>query len=1076
MIHSFANTCIVIGNGPSLRGFDFHRLAGFTTLGMNAAYRHWDRIGWYPTYYACLDDQLIKTHHAEIERLYAQGLVKKVFVHGSFFEYHAHRLGHSDFTSFDQTSGYWYHQKAKELGLPRLYDKPAFKLSDTSKITTGAHSVRYAANLGHDRIVLLGIDLRYVEILPEAEATSEIGLVIKSTPKCNPNYFFDGYQKAGDLYNIPNPAAHDGNLHPRSFELIPKDFKANAVPCTIYNANRQSILSDRDIFPYVAIEEVTDESHLGSVMVPCNKGEIDAILANFELWNRMEFSPADRETLQNKPALVFVFNNASGREHQDRITQAFLANGMKRFFSGVCFEYLDLEGDRDVYIRDYTQQVGDHGYKAGPNNQFFSAIRRIAKYGRYTFLMETDCLPIRRGWLTRLQRLVDTSEPFWIMGSAYRGLEKLGKDYVRHLNGNAVYAAGDPDFQTFLTEFWEHHTWRLVRDKDKRLAYDCILEIMFSQDQIREQAVMDTWKQSAHRFRYVDFLQNISGNMDIAGSDESMISDLRLNSPETYILHNRTVHKIVLAHLAEGKFEPSLREGSTCGYPRVLMIDMTAAGNGTATGEIKSNLLADWPEAAFLQIARHGTEGLATVHREGTRFPITALAAGQGADKVTEAARKAIDAFAPDVVLYRPTPDTEALHRFAMDEIARLNKPLVTWIMDDWPARMAAEAPEAWTRMKADLADLLARSAACLSISGAMSEAFVQRYGVPFRPLANGIDPADWLPVARPERQECVLRYAGGLALDMNRESVLRVAASVESLARSGTKIRFEISTQPWWLEQCKALFARFPATRLGLADKTIPEYRRWLAEADVLLIAYNFDEESLRYIRYSMANKMPECLASGAALLAHGPQESATVAYLSGSEVAKVVDTPDGVALERALAELAGNPEERAALAEAGRRQAFVEHDIHRLRSAFAGILAQAAGAGATAAPTQAQAADHAQRRHKLAAVEAHARSMAQRPTPARVPASAPARLASLAAMGSEAQRLVLHSCTTALLLDPPGALKALAADMDLARRVTDALTALPADSPLKTHFEKVRARAEARVAAQATTASAVR
>ncbi len=41
--------CIVMGNGPSLKGFDFTRLNGVTTLGMNAAYRYWDQIGWYPT-------------------------------------------------------------------------------------------------------------------------------------------------------------------------------------------------------------------------------------------------------------------------------------------------------------------------------------------------------------------------------------------------------------------------------------------------------------------------------------------------------------------------------------------------------------------------------------------------------------------------------------------------------------------------------------------------------------------------------------------------------------------------------------------------------------------------------------------------------------------------------------------------------------------------------------------------------------------------------------------------------------------------------------------------------------------
>ena len=1068
MTEPFTNTCIVIGNGPSLRGFDLHRLTGFTTLGMNAAYRHWDRIGWYPTYYACLDDQLIKTHHAEIERLYAQGLVKKVFVHGAFFDYHPHRLRHPDFTSFDQTASYWFDKNGRALGLEPLYDLPAFRMSDMSKVTTGAHSVRYAAHLGHDRIVILGIDLRYVEILPEAEATSDIGLVIKTTPKRNPNYFFDGYQKAGDLYNIPNPAVHNGDLHPRSFELIPKDFSANGVQCTVYNANRQSILSDRDIFPFVSIEEVLRESQLGSVMVPCNKGEIDAILANFALWNQLEFSPADRETMKHKPALVYVFNNASARPNQDRITQAFLANGMKRFFSGICFEYLDLEGERDVYIRDYTKPVGDHGYKSGPNNQFFAGIRRIAKYGRYTFLMETDCLPIRRGWLTRLQRLVDMSEPFWIMGSAYRGVTRLSNDFVKHVNGNAVYAAGDPEFLRFVTDFWEHHTRRLVRDKDRRLAYDCILEIMFSDANIRNPLVMDTWKQSAHRFRYFDFLQNISAKEDIADTDESLVADLRRNSPETYILHNRTAHSIVLAHVAQGRFKSSLFEGSTCGYPRVLLLDMTATGNGTATGELKANLLADWPEPAFLQIAQHGKVGLATVRLEGAKFVTKGLAEGQAWDRIVDAARQAIDAFAPEVVLYRPTPDTAALHRFVMAEIARLKKPLITWIMDDWPARMEAEAPDAWVQMAPELNHLFAHSVIRLSIGEAMSEAFVQRYGQPFRPLANGVAPADWLPVTRPERSDFVLRYAGGLARDMNRESVIRVAAAVENLARMGKGIRFEISTQPWYEEECRGLFSKFGSCSIEVAEKTTAEYRQWLAEADALLIAYNFDEESLRYIRYSMANKMPECLAAGAAVLVHGPREAATVAYLAGTESARVVDTPDEAALSTALAELADDSGARTLLVQSARRLAFEEHNIHRLRNIFARILSRAAAVAT--APTDANSNEIAALPERLNVLERNLLGFdpyfASAVPEIKAHVSNVANILLLASQGIDSERLVIKSCTTMLLLDPAAGLRLFAEDETLARRVSEALATQSKNSLLKMQFDRARARAEARIA----------
>jgi hypothetical protein len=52
---------MVLGNGPSLRGVDLTRI-GSASIGMNAAYRAWDKIGWTPSHYICLDHQLIISH------------------------------------------------------------------------------------------------------------------------------------------------------------------------------------------------------------------------------------------------------------------------------------------------------------------------------------------------------------------------------------------------------------------------------------------------------------------------------------------------------------------------------------------------------------------------------------------------------------------------------------------------------------------------------------------------------------------------------------------------------------------------------------------------------------------------------------------------------------------------------------------------------------------------------------------------------------------------------------------------------------------------------------------------------
>ena len=67
-----ASVLFILGNGPSLRGFDFSQLDTYDSIGMNAAYRHWDDSGFYPTYYTCFDTVVQESHQNEIRRLREQ--------------------------------------------------------------------------------------------------------------------------------------------------------------------------------------------------------------------------------------------------------------------------------------------------------------------------------------------------------------------------------------------------------------------------------------------------------------------------------------------------------------------------------------------------------------------------------------------------------------------------------------------------------------------------------------------------------------------------------------------------------------------------------------------------------------------------------------------------------------------------------------------------------------------------------------------------------------------------------------------------------------------------------------------
>ena len=229
---------VVIGNGPSLRDFDFTKLSKLNSIGMNIAFRYWRKINWYPTYYCCMDSYVIQHHAKDIEELV------------------------NDKTNHIQL---FFLKKCICRKAPNLKNnKRVIFWEDICKdnafegehYTTGSLSVRFAIYLGFKKIYIIGIDGKYIEKIKECEHLNGTKLKITEDISHNPNYFFDGYQKKGDLYNIPNPEIYNKdicncvdcngkpyyntNVHTYSLECIQNCILRNKLEVNIYNSNKQS--------------------------------------------------------------------------------------------------------------------------------------------------------------------------------------------------------------------------------------------------------------------------------------------------------------------------------------------------------------------------------------------------------------------------------------------------------------------------------------------------------------------------------------------------------------------------------------------------------------------------------------------------------------------------------------------------------------------------------------------------------------------------------------------------------------------------------------------------------------------
>ncbi len=249
-----SNGLVILGNGPSLKNIDLNLLSSLETVGMNAAYRHWEAINWFPTYYCCLDSVVVESHAKEILSLINnrnENGIKLFFLHSNILEVYPE-----------------IEKIPIVLIFEKVYQDPPFK--DLKHTTTGAGAAILGMALGYNHIFLLGVDCNYVEQINEAVVVEDQTLEITSTPENNPNYYFEGYQVAGDKFQIPNSLP---NLHKKSWENVYTIAKNLGVEVT--NCNSQSRV---DVFKFADWRELPELPVLPQAIV--QKEENESLVVN----------------------------------------------------------------------------------------------------------------------------------------------------------------------------------------------------------------------------------------------------------------------------------------------------------------------------------------------------------------------------------------------------------------------------------------------------------------------------------------------------------------------------------------------------------------------------------------------------------------------------------------------------------------------------------------------------------------------------------------------------------------------------------------------------------------------------
>ena len=166
--------CFILGNGPSLKKTNLSKLKGDYTFGMNRIYLLFEEVNFRPSYYACVNNLVIRQFAQEIREIDAP----------KFLEANCEKDIETD------TSMHFL----KYIDKPGFYGDPTGGLWHSATVTYV--SLQLAYFMGFKEVILIGVDHSFAYSGKPHEA--------QVSQAADPNHFHPDYFGKGIKWNLPD--------------------------------------------------------------------------------------------------------------------------------------------------------------------------------------------------------------------------------------------------------------------------------------------------------------------------------------------------------------------------------------------------------------------------------------------------------------------------------------------------------------------------------------------------------------------------------------------------------------------------------------------------------------------------------------------------------------------------------------------------------------------------------------------------------------------------------------------------------------------------------------------------------
>ncbi|MFV1852275.1 MAG: hypothetical protein ACMZ66_16425 [Thalassospira sp.] len=316
----------------------------------------------------------------------------------------------------------------------------------------------------------------------------------------------------------------------------------------------------------------------------------------------------------------------------------------------------------------------------------------------------------------------------------------------------------------------------------------------------------------------------------------------------------------------------------------------------------------------------------------GTSFPERA--------RLSPSLERWIEEYRPEVIY--TILGTNGMIKLVEDIADRFELPIVVHFMDDWMAashRQGMLAPIMRKEMLRLVNSVVGRAKCCLAISPAMKEAYEVRFGRGFEAFQNTIDFDQWSKFAKRDincSEVADIVYIGSIFPNAQLDALVQCCQAVAELNRSGVPAKLTISSPSGHGERYRSVLQVDPCIEIIETIRDDTSFFQRIAKADLLLLPVNFDEESIRFIQYSMPTKVPAYLTAGGPILVYGPAQAAQVAYALTDGWGYIVDQKSLCDLVDGMREVLLNVDLRTKLVTSARLKAKENHDLNVVRAEF--------------------------------------------------------------------------------------------------------------------------------------------